>query len=212
MPSARAVKIRAARHREAEVLGQGAIARFGSGIMIGVPGLQRIEAGGGQRRDTIVALCNTRVRERGNAAGVMDDGDDLFGTGAAPRHERGAAELEKAVEGLVARRHVAGGQQRRGQVRPADALATRALREDRRDVIRHTERGQPFSHFVDAPQPVLPLAVEKRAQARAARVDEVAEHVDVTPIVNRADLDARDQLESGVARRVAAASLPAVVS
>ena len=200
MAGAVAVKIRPARDGEAEVPGQGAVARFGRGVVIDVPGFERVQARGGERGQEIVALRDPGVRERGDPAGLVDDGDDLLGTSASARHKGGAAELEKAAEGLVAREDVAGSQQRRGHVGPADALAARGGGENRRDIDRCTKRGKPLAHLSDSAQPVLMLAVEKRAQARAGRIDEIAEHVHIAPVGNRADFDPRDELDAGFAR------------
>ena len=61
-----------------------------------------------------------RMRQRGDAAGVVNLAEDLVGRGAGPRHEGGPAAAKPPFEGFVwSMRHIARVYQRPGNPRPA---------------------------------------------------------------------------------------------
>jgi hypothetical protein len=73
------VEIRAGGDEQAELAREGAVARLGRGVVIRVRRLDRVEAGGGERGDQMIARADAGMRERRDAAGAVDDRDDLLG-------------------------------------------------------------------------------------------------------------------------------------
>src|SRR3954465_15635486 len=129
-------------------------------------GLERVETSGGEWRDQGVAFHQRRMRERRNAAGLVNGADDRGRRGAAARNESRSTEFEVAIEGFVARRDVTLPDQRERDLRAPDAASARGIGEDRIDVDRRAERGEPRAHLAHAAQPILTLTVEEGAQGR----------------------------------------------
>src|SRR3954466_15835566 len=160
------VEIGSAGNEQAQLACYRAILRFRLRIVIRVAGFERIEAGGGEWRDQGVAFHQRRMRERRNAAGLVNGADDRGRRGAAARNESRSTEFEVAIERLVARRDVTFLDQRERVFRAPDAASARGIGEDRIDVDRRAERGEPRAHLAHAAQPILTLTIEEGAQRR----------------------------------------------
>src|SRR3954468_6284707 len=106
-------------------------------------GLERVETSGGEWRDQGVAFHQRRMRERRNAAGLVNGADDRGRRGAAARNESGSAELQVAIEGFVARRDVTLLDQRERDLRAPDAASARGIGQDRIDVDLRAGSGMP---------------------------------------------------------------------
>ena len=161
-----------------------------------------------------IAPRHAGMRERRDPAGLVDDGDDLFGRRAAPRHVTRRRRTRGSERTPRRASHVPGGQEGGGDLRPADASPARRRRRGsarRRSGQPSAASRSPISR--DAAEPILALAIEERAQAGRRGVDEIAEHVHVAAVGDGADLDAGNELRGRPhAPRRRAASLPAVVS
>ena len=190
-----AVKIGAARHEQAQLARQRPVARLGRRVVIRMSHFDRVETGLREPRQDVIALretpgwatdaspfarCTTSITSSGDAP--------------SPRNVRGPAEFQEAPERVVARLHVAGGEQRGGDLRPADAPPACGGRENRCGIDRAAERGQPVAHRQNASDAIRTLASRGTRAAPATRIDEVAEHVQVAPVGDGADLDARHEL------------------
>lgn len=133
------MKIRTTGHEQSERASHPAIALLRLRVMIGVARFEGVEARGGQGWNDRVATSQAGMCEGSQAAGRMDDRDDLRRWATAPRDERRSPEFEVAIERLVARGDMAGCEQRRRDLRPADAAAARGLGQDGRDVDRRSD-------------------------------------------------------------------------
>ena len=111
---------------------------------------------------------------------------------ADPRHVGGAAFAEQPVEGVAPIDRVAARHQGVGNLRTADGLAR--LPRQRRDQAAHVdgtaEIAQPFADRRDPRDALRALLQQKRVEIVRSGIDEVAEHVDVAPVLDRGDLDA----------------------
>ncbi len=144
------------------------------------------------------------MRQRRHAAGPGDRFDDTRDVWAAPRNERGPIVAEQAVERVTTIDGVTSRDERIGDERATDASpAGRGRgREERVEVDGAVERLQAardFPHPLDAGGA---LDSRKRARFDVRRVEEVAEHVDVSPAIDGRDLDAVDQPEAMRVRRL----------
>ena len=144
------------------------------------------------------------MRERRDAAGVVNAREHLFGRRADARHERRPAGRQPALERLGDVRHVPAVDQRARDPRPADGLASNRSSPGCRIGVRvehDAVRASRVDHLAHAIDAALALLGEKRLQRRRVGVDEVAEHVDVGAVDDGRDLDAGDELDAARARR-----------
>ncbi len=147
---------------------------------------------------------HSRMRQRREAVGGVDDLDDVRRRRTRARHERGHAGGEKAIERLLQRLHVAGLEQRACQQRPSDRAARpgRRVFEDALDLDRCAQRREPRADLAQPRHAKRALLLQERRQRLVIDVDEVAQDVDVAFLVDRRDLDARNQPKSGGRRRL----------
>ena len=137
-------------------------------------------------------------------AGAVDDVDHRLGGGAVRGTNAGTPVPEPPVERFTRVGHVAGGDHRARDLRPADrpaGLAARLLRAS-----GSTSTGTPSAASrapIASTRAIRAVrwAARNAASALVARIEEVAEHVDVASVLDGGDLDAADGLDAALARR-----------
>ena len=117
-----AVAIRSAGDQQAVVLGGGEVSRRRRLVLIGVIGLERIDALRHEVRNPFIVSDERGMGEGGKASGVVDAGEYGLGRRAGARYERRPSAREKLIEGLVHRLDVAGRDQRPRNPGPPDGF------------------------------------------------------------------------------------------
>ena len=186
----------------------GEVARGRARIVSRVVRLERVEAGGDEAPNPFVVADEAWMRQRRDAARLVNALDDFFGRRAPPRDERRPAARKPALERLVGGLDVSARDQRARDPRPPGRyprIVDRRL-QNGVGVEPDAEAGELVDHLPHAIDALAALLGEKRLQRRRRGVDEVAEHVDVGRVADRRDLDARHELDAGGAHAAAAAS------
>jgi len=95
---------------------------------------------------------------------------------------------------------VSGLQQRDRDLGSSHAPPSRGIVQNWIRVDRTAKCRQAIAHLVNAPTAIGALAIQERLQRGGCRVQEVAEHVHVAPLLDGRHLDAGDELDAGVTR------------
>ncbi len=167
--------------------------------MVGVKHLERIDVRIGEFMEPVVAADQRGMRNRREAAGVVNVANHLFRRCTRPRHVRRPPAREKLIERVVLGGDVAAGHERARNPRPADGFAriVDPRLEDRVGVEVDAEPGEAVNHFPHAVEATTPLFREKVLQRWRRRVHEIAEHVDVGAVAHGGDFDAPHELDPG---------------
>ena len=146
-----AVIVRAAGDREVAARGDLQVAVEGDGVVVAVVRLDRVEPGRLPLGDPAVGAVVRRVRQRREAAGLVDLRDGLDDRRAETRHERRAARAEEPIERLSRRPHVPRRDERRGDRRPPHCdIALGVGGEDAVDVDGRAKLRQRAPDLTDA--------------------------------------------------------------
>lgn len=193
-----AVEVRAASDEQAKLTGKAKIALDERGIVVGVKDLQGVKASLRQRRNRWFVAKFTGMRERCHATGLVDDRDDGVGRSAGARDERGAAGAKPAIERFLRVRDISGVHQctRDEWTANRSAAVCRRPREHGPEIDRHTERRQAIPDRPRPREPCVSLLGKEPVEGVVPRIEEITEHVHVSPLVERRDLDAGDGLEA----------------
>ena len=177
-------------------------------VVIGMIRLERIQPRVVQFLDPAVDGSKSRVCERRETAGLVNDGNHLFRRRAASRDEAGASPRQPSLECIVRVDSVPGGDKRAGDLRTANGAAVLSVRafEKRRDVDWRAQPAKALGDLLHALDPALALAFEEARERSAAGVHEIAEHVDVAAVLDSGDLDAGNERDAG--RRAEATDFP----
>ncbi len=197
-----AVKIRAAGDRQAERRRHRAVARLGNVVVIAMPGFDRGEAGAGKRRNLARPFQAapdapaTRCRQRAAIVATASASD-----GPVRGDECRSAGGEPALESVLAVGGMAGGDERIGNRRAADASAIRRRTLDQRLRCRQRSRGRAAGRRFRARGRREPSAATRGSSVsrRVGGIEKVAEDVHVASALDRGDLDAVDEPEAGSA-------------
>ena len=183
--------------------------------MIGVKRFDRVEAGGGKRRNAWAETELAGVRDRRDAARLVDDLDDRVGRRTSRGHEAGAARgrasgrTPHACSATCPASTIARATCGRPIERPLSRLA---CSHHRLDVDRHAKRREARADRLDARNSCRALRDQKRRQAPRAGVEQVAEHVEVAALLDGGDFDAATAWMPCSAGRCATSATAAVVS
>ena len=150
--------------------------------MRGVVALDANETSPGELRQHAFEIDDgAGMRERGDAAVLAHERDRLEWCEPDARHVRGRVLADERVERAVVGRHVARLEERLCEVRPAERPALGDLAHPiERD--RVSEGVQLLHHQRDAAPAVLTQPAEPFLERVVLRVDEIPEHVDVSPL------------------------------
>ena len=120
------------------------------------------------------------------------------GAWSRARHKGGASGRQPSIERVLHRCRVAGAHQFARDLRTADRRTGpgRRRRQHSLNVRGNVERCQPARDRPDALNTQGALSDEQRRQRLALGIEEVAQHVDVTAIVDRRDLDAGNDADA----------------
>lgn len=193
-----AVKIRPAGHGKPESGGDRSIPGFRLRVVVAVTRFQRRQPVGRKALDVIVHADEAGVRERCDAARATNRRDGLCQRRALARHVRGATLAEQSIERVGSIAGVAVRDQRIGNLRTADGLAglPRELGDERGHVKLVAEVPQALADCRRARATLDPLPAEKRVEDAGSRLDEIAKDVDISPALDRRNLDAVDDAEA----------------
>ena len=147
--------------------------------MLAVIDLDGIETLRHEAANPLVVFEERGMGQRADALGVVDTRDDFRGRGACPRNERRPALGQPAIEGLVGVRHMPTRNQRTRDPWAPGRLSriVDGRPQDRFDIQRDAERGEPGRHLAQAVDALMALLRQKRGQVRGGQLDEVPEHV-----------------------------------
>ena len=171
-------------------------ARHVLGGMARMANLDAIHSLGGERGDPLSRSALTRVRENGEAAGIVDEADRIAHGEPVLRHERRAPVAEVAVEGVAEVDGPAFGDHRTRHVRASNRAAGRLL-EHRVELDAHAKLVQALHDARGARAPHLAKRDELRFHlSRVGEVETEDVRLDVT--LDRAELDARNDTNANL--------------
>ena len=171
--------------------------------MLGVLYLEAVETKRRQLADLLLAdPAARRMGKYRNSAGAMHHADDLVGVQRGLGDEGRFTDADEAPECLVGglRRTVV--HQRSCDVRPPDT-AVAGGRLDTTELDAEAEVVETLDDCVGALAPVLARSHGRGEQAVVIGVNEQAQHVDLVPVEIGGELDACNDLEGEVPRRIA---------
>jgi hypothetical protein len=164
--------------------------------VIGVVGLDRVEAGRDEAGDPLVVAVEDGMRERRHSTGGVNRGKRLVGPRGGAGHESSGAARQPSLEGFGGVGDMPTLDECARDPRPPDRRGRVGRRENRLSVEDDSMRRQPLEDLPHAIEPALPLQSEERQERGRRVVDEVAEDVDVGLVNRRRDFNAGHELEA----------------
>lgn len=164
------------------------------GIMIRMVDFHGHEAGSRKRRHQRVKPQLARMRQRRNAAGSSENPDDLAWCRSPPRDKRRPSGCEVQIKRFLNIGNMPARDERTGDFGPAKRLPglLGGLRQNAFAVDVHIQFDQPIEYFDHAPYAVRALTREELRELRVVVVEKIAKDMDIEPVVDRGNLDARD--------------------
>ncbi len=171
----------------------------GRGIVIRVIRLEGLESAPDHAGNEAVIAQQPRMRQGGEPSRGRDVCNHLRDRGGLPGNEPGPTRCQPLPERLVNVGHVTSPNQQPRDVRPPDGPAPLGLRlqEQGADVDGHAQLGEPHAELADPMQAGFPLGEEEGCKTGRSWIETIPQHVDVAPILDRSDLDARHPAKPG---------------
>ena len=174
-------------------------------VVIRVKCFDRVETGLRQRRDPPREAELTWMRERRNAAGLVDHVHHRLRCWALTGDAAWAPVAEPAVERLLGVGDMPSLNHGPGDLRPTDrpTALEGGLPHQRIKVHGYAQRRKAGADRLDARDSRLARRQQKHAKCLVLRIEQVTKHMEISALLYRSDLDATYRLDVGCTRRCA---------
>ena len=191
------MKVGSAGHQELQFARQRHVLRHQGGVVVRVKGLNRVEPRVSQGSDAGREPEFSRMRQRGDATGLVNNVDDRSRLRSRARHKCRTPSAKPAIERLSGVRDVPRidhGARNLGTANGAPVLRA-GLGYQRAHINRHIQRRKPFADGGHPRDSRAALRRQERPERLVQRVKEIPEDMDVPAGIYRGDFNTAHRVD-----------------